>query len=69
MKTRDCDNPRCGDRRVHHDMPDTPRGQRQLVLPDDYPDNKVCFCSITCACEAGYYNVRTGWQDPPKERP
>ena len=25
------------------------------------------FCSIECACYAGYYNVRTGWKVPDKK--
>jgi hypothetical protein len=30
-------------------------------------EDKYTFCSITCACLCGYFNVRTGWlKDPSK---
>ncbi len=58
---RPCDYIDCGDRRAHHEMPDTTRGTRLVDVPDDYPAEKRVYCSITCACMAGAYNVRTGW--------
>ena len=50
----------CGNRRVHHERQDTPRGTQYIDVPDDFKGD-VAYCSITCACMAGAYNVNTGW--------
>jgi len=60
-----CSNPKCWSRRVHHERQDTPRGQQIIEVLEDHEG--CAFCSITCACEAGYYNVREGFiKDPLK---
>jgi hypothetical protein len=30
-------------------------------------EDKYTFCSITCACLCGYFNVRTGWLKEPSQ--
>jgi hypothetical protein len=66
MKKIPCGNPECYARRVHHELQDEMRGQQFVFVSDDY--NGKSFCSITCACMAGYYDVRSGWiKDPSKE--
>ena len=66
MKKIPCGNPECCKRRIHHERQDEMRPQQTVEVPDDY--NGKSFCSITCACMAGYYDVRSGWiKDPSKE--
>lgn len=61
MKKRLCDYKDCGSRRVHYERPDIQRGTQTIEVPDDFPDEKKAFCSIECACYAGYYSVTKGW--------
>jgi hypothetical protein len=66
MKKILCGNPDCDQRRVHFEHQDVMRPVQEVEVADDYRGK--AFCSITCACVAGYYNVRTGWvKDPSKE--
>ena len=64
MKTIPCGNPSCSERRIHHERPDEMRPQQQCEVPDDYQG--LSFCSISCACMAGYYSVTKGWLKDPK---
>lgn len=64
MKQIPCGNPTCSERRIHHEDQDTMRPHRMVEVSDDY--NGLSFCSITCACMAGYYSVRSGWLKDPK---
>lgn len=57
-----CFNPKCWSRRIHHERPDTPRGQQMCEVPLDW-DGSGAFCSITCACESGFMALRV---DPEK---
>lgn len=61
MKTRLCSYEKCGERRVHWEQPETPRGQQKIEVPDDFPEDRKVFCSITCACMSGHYSIKTGW--------
>ena len=66
MKQIPCGNPDCGERRINWDNQDEKRGTRMIEVPDDFVGKT--FCSITCACVAGYFSVRSGWvKDPAKE--
>ncbi len=51
-----CFNPACWSRRVHHEMPDVPRGQRMCEVPNDW-EGYAAFCSMMCAVEAGYMSL------------
>jgi hypothetical protein len=64
MKKIPCGNPECCKRRIHHERQDEMREQQIVEVPDDY--NGKSFCSITCACMAGYYDVTKGWIKDPK---
>lgn len=66
MKKILCGNPDCDKRRIHFEHQDTMRPHQEIEVPDNYMGKS--FCSITCACVAGYFSVRTGWvKDPEKE--
>lgn len=65
MKKVPCSNPTCNQRRKHHETPDENRDTLMCEVPDDHVG--VVFCSITCACMAGYYNVRYGWVKDPRD--
>ena len=41
-----CMGPNCALRRVHHERPDTPRGQQYLWVPEDH--EAPVFCTIEC---------------------
>lgn len=42
-----CAGPSCATRRVHHERPDTPRGQQYVRVPLGYDGQRV-FCSLEC---------------------
>lgn len=66
MKKIRCGNPTCDQRRINWDNPDVMRPHRTVEVEDGYGGK--AFCSITCACEAGYFHVTKGWiKDPSKE--
>lgn len=66
MKMIPCGNPTCNERRIHWDNPDEMRPHREVEVADDYTGK--AFCSITCACVAGYFSVKSGWiKDPAKD--
>lgn len=66
MKSIKCGNPTCDQRRINWDNPDVMRPHRTVEVEDSYEGK--AFCSITCACEAGYFHVTKGWiKDPSKE--
>ena len=66
MKKIPCSGPVCDQRRIHHEEPDVMRPRQTVEVPDDYEGK--AFCSYTCAAEAGYFNVKTGWiKDPAKD--
>ena len=52
-----CFNQRCWSHRIHHERPDEPRGQQMCDVPLEW-DGSCAFCSITCACEAGFMTLR-----------
>lgn len=65
MKKISCGNPACNERRIHWDRQDEMRPHQEIEVPDDYMGK--AFCSITCACVAGYFHVTKGWiKDPAK---
>lgn len=65
MKKIPCGNPDCSKRRPHHESMEDTRPHQQVEVKDDYQGK--AFCSITCACYAGYFSVRDGWlKDPTK---
>lgn len=61
MKEIKCFYDRCGDRRIHHERPDTPRPHRTAKVPDDYVVHKPWYCSYECAILDGAYSVTKGW--------
>jgi hypothetical protein len=65
MKKIPCGNPDCDQRRVRWDMQEEMRQHQTVEVADDHVGK--AFCSITCACVAGYYSVRSGWIKDPKE--
>lgn len=66
MKKIPCGNSNCSHRRTHWSTPDIMREHKEIEVPDDFVGKT--FCSITCACLAGYYDVKSGWvKDPQKE--
>lgn len=42
-----CSYVNCGDRRIHWEKPDVPRGPQHFEIPDDYVG--PAYCSIECA--------------------
>lgn len=64
MKKIKCGNPTCDQRRINWDNPDVMRPHQEVEVADDYMGK--AFCSITCACVAGYFNVRSGWIKNPE---
>ena len=58
MKRLPCKHEKCGERRVHHDRPDTPRGVRFVDVPDDFTEDDPVFCSITCAVLDGWMSLK-----------
>ncbi len=53
-----CSYSNCGGRRIHHEMPDEPRGTQMVEVPDDHPIDKPAYCSITCAVSAGAMSLK-----------
>lgn len=64
MKEIPCGNPNCSERRIRFDQQDVRRTHAMVIAPDDHVGKG--FCSITCACMAGYYDVTKGWIKDPK---
>jgi hypothetical protein len=64
MKKILCGNTTCWQRRPHHESEEDTRPHQLVEVPYEYT-GKV-FCSITCACYAGYYSVTKGWIKDPK---
>ena len=56
MKKILCKYSECGDRRVHYEHPDVPRGTVRFEVPDDV---QFGYCSHTCALMDGYMSLRT----------
>ena len=54
MKKVVCPGPECQERRKHHERQDEPRGPQMVEVPDDRPDHRPAFCSMTCALMSGY---------------
>lgn len=50
---RPCSYALCGDRRIHWETPDEPRGTQYVEVPDDYPVDRPVYCSITCSVMDG----------------
>ena len=55
-----CANPDCTQRRPHYESTEDTREHKMVEVNAGQDESRV-FCSITCACMAGYYNVNTGW--------
>ncbi len=55
---RPCSWAKCGERRIHHDRPDIMRGHQNVEVPDNYPEDFPCYCSMTCAISDGYLTLR-----------
>lgn len=56
MKQVPCAYSACGDRRIHHEDPDTPRGTQLVKVPDGH--RGPAFCSITCSMLAERFTIR-----------
>jgi hypothetical protein len=54
MKKLPCKAYGCAERRIHWCEPDTPRGTQFVEVPEDWPDDRPVFCSLTCAMLGGY---------------
>ncbi len=50
-KKQQCAGPGCGDRRIHHESPDVPRGPQFCEVPDDFAGD--AYCSLSCAIMGG----------------
>lgn len=50
----ECSYEGCGERRIHHERPDEPRGKVLVEVPDGHDDET--YCSITCAAMDGYFD-------------
>src|SRR5574337_24284 len=57
MKKLPCKAYGCAERRRHWCDPDTPRGPQYVEVPDDWPDDRPVFCSLTCAILGGYMKL------------
>lgn len=57
MKEIVCPAPGCQGYRKHWCDPDTSRGPQIVEVPDDWPEGKPAFCSMTCALYAGYMTL------------
>ncbi len=64
MKKILCGYDKCWTRRPHHERPDETREHRLCEVAEDYTGK--AFCSIECACYAGYFHVQRGWIRDPK---
>jgi len=67
MKTA-CRYPECGNRRVHHERPDTMRGQQMVDVLDRTPEAEAVFCSLTCAIMDGWLSVKYSTKEQTKAR-
>ena len=65
MKKIPCNYSECSGRRLHYTIQDENRPHCLVEVADDYEG--LAFCSITCACVAGYFHVTKGWLKDPKE--
>jgi len=63
MKKILCSNEKCWMRRPHHERQEENRPHQMVEVNDEYGGK--AFCSITCACLAGYYDVSKGWIKDP----
>jgi hypothetical protein len=54
MKKLPCKAYGCAERRIHWTQPYEERGTQYVEVPDDYPDERPVFCSLTCAILGGY---------------
>lgn len=59
-----CGNEKCSKRRPHHGSIKDTRPHQMIRVQDDFVGK--AFCSITCACLAGYYSVTKGWIRDPR---
>lgn len=66
MKTRPCSYAECGQRRIHHERPEEMRPHRQIQVPDDLPDDRPCYCSVTCATMDGWMTLK--YETPEEEK-
>lgn len=57
MKKIVCPAPGCQGRRKHWCDPDTPRGCQMVEVPDDWPEGKPAYCSMTCAIASGFMTL------------
>lgn len=55
-----CSNPKCCERRVHHERTYENRPQQMVKVADDW-SGPYMFCSLTCAIVAGKFHLRHGW--------
>jgi hypothetical protein len=66
MRKVPCFNPDCWSRRIHHERPDEPRGQRFVEVPDNW-DGSHAFCSMMCAVESGFMSLVPAAYGPCKK--
>lgn len=62
MKKVPCSYVDCGERRIHHEEPDTKRGTQFIEVSDDFNETRKAFCSLTCAIMAGEFSLKDGWK-------
>lgn len=67
MKKVKCSYKYCYARRPHFESQEDERPHQMVTVPDDHDDE--AYCSISCACRAGAYNVRTGWIPKEERKP
>ena len=58
-----CKNPECGNRRIHYERQDEPRGTQYIEVSEGTTENDPVFCSITCACMDGWMTVKYETQE------
>jgi len=61
-----CCYPDCGDRRIHHDCQDVPRGHQSVEVHLDAPEDAPVFCSLTCAISDGYMSL--AYESPEQQK-
>jgi len=60
-----CCYPECGNRRVHWERQDEPRGTQSVDVDIDTPDDAPVFCSFTCAISDGWMSL--AFESPENE--
>lgn len=54
MKKVVCPADGCQSRRIHHERQDESRGPQMVQVPDDWPEGRPAYCSMSCALMDGF---------------